>query len=76
MNIFPSFLLLDRVSGRRHAPAAFFPWGLTSGTHCVGGWVGLRAGLNTEARRKIFFLSRESNLDRPVVQPIVRNYTD
>jgi hypothetical protein len=37
-----------------------------------GAWVGLRAGLNTEARGKILFLCRGSNLDRPVVQPVAR----
>jgi hypothetical protein len=44
---------LDGVSGQRHAPAAFTPWGRTPDTHWIGGWVGLRAGLDTEARGKI-----------------------
>jgi hypothetical protein len=48
----------------------------TSGTHCKGGWVGPRAGLDTEARGKSFRLCRGSNLDRPVVQPVARHYTD
>jgi hypothetical protein len=39
------------VRGQRHAPAR--PGKRTPGTHCTGGWVGLRAGLDTEARRKI-----------------------
>jgi hypothetical protein len=26
----------------------------TTGAHCIGGWVGLRAGQDTEARGKIF----------------------
>jgi hypothetical protein len=41
------------VSGQRHAPAALYPLGKDPGTHWTGGWVGPRAGLDTEARRKI-----------------------
>jgi hypothetical protein len=33
---------------------AFTPGERTPGTHCTGGWVGLRAGLDTQARGKIF----------------------
>jgi hypothetical protein len=39
------------VSGQRHAPAALYP--RTAGTHCTGGWLGPRAGLDTEVRGKI-----------------------
>jgi hypothetical protein len=38
------------VNGQRHAPAAIYPRGKTPGSHCTGGWVGPRAGLDTEAR--------------------------
>jgi len=38
--------------------------------------VGPRAGLDTEARGKILCPCRGSNLDRPVVQPVVRHYTN
>jgi hypothetical protein len=41
------------VSGQRHVPAALYPGERTPGTHCTGSWVGLRAGLETEARGKI-----------------------
>jgi hypothetical protein len=41
------------VSGQRHAPAALYPREKDPGTHCTGGWVGPRAGLNAGARRKI-----------------------
>jgi hypothetical protein len=51
------------------------PWGRTPGTHWTGGWVGPRAGLDTEAAGKILCPRRESNPDRPVVQPVVRNCT-
>jgi hypothetical protein len=41
------------VSGQRHAPFTLYPGVTTPGTHCTGGWVGPRAGLDTEARGKI-----------------------
>jgi hypothetical protein len=37
------------VSGQHHTPAAPCPGERTPGTHWTGGWVGLRAGLDTEA---------------------------
>jgi hypothetical protein len=40
------------VSGQRHAPAALYPRGKDPGTHCTRGWVGPRAGLDTEAKGK------------------------
>jgi hypothetical protein len=43
---------------------------------CTGVWVGPRAGLDTEARGRILCTCRGSNPDRPVVQPVVRHYTD
>ena len=36
---------LDGVSGQRHVPVALSP-GERPGTHCTGGWVGHRAGLD------------------------------
>jgi hypothetical protein len=47
----------------------------TPGTHCAGGWVGPRAGLEKEARVKILCPCRGSNPDLPVVQPVVKHYT-
>jgi hypothetical protein len=44
-----------------------------SGTHWVGGWVGLRDFMGTEARGKILSLYRHRI---PVVQSVVRHYTD
>jgi hypothetical protein len=38
----------------------------TPGTHCTGGWVGSRAGLDAGARRKIICFCRGSNPGRPV----------
>jgi hypothetical protein len=63
------------VSGQRHAPAALCPGERTPGTHCTGGWVDLRAGLDTEARGKIICPRQGSTPDRQVVQPVVRHYT-
>jgi hypothetical protein len=64
------------VSGQRHAPAAFCPGERTPGTQCTGGWVDLEAGLDTEDRGTIICLCRGWNTDRPVVQSVVRHYTD
>jgi hypothetical protein len=50
------------VSGKRHAPAALCPGERTPGTHCTGGWVGPRAGLDTEAREKILCLCGDRTL--------------
>jgi hypothetical protein len=63
------------VSGQRHTPSEPYPRGRPIGTHWTGGWVGLRAGLDTEDRGKIICPCRGSNPDCPVVQPIVRHYT-
>jgi hypothetical protein len=64
--------VLDGVSGHRHAPIAHCPRERTSGTHCIGGWLGLRTDLNTEAKGKTLCLFRGSNAGRPVC----RHYTD
>jgi hypothetical protein len=64
---------LGGVSDRRHAPVALYPGERTPGTHCTGGWVGRRAGLDTEARGKMFCLCRGRT---PVIQSVVRRYND
>jgi hypothetical protein len=53
----------------------FSPGERIPSTHCTGGWVGPRACLNTEARGKILS-PLPASLDRPVVQPVARHYTD
>jgi hypothetical protein len=53
----------------------FTPRERAPGTHCTRGWVGPRAGLDTEDRGKILCPCRGSNPDRPFVQPVVRHYT-
>ena len=46
------------VGGQRHAPAAL-PSAKRPGTHCIGGWVGARAGLDgcgkSRPHRDFFF---------------------
>jgi hypothetical protein len=64
------------VSGQRYAPAALYPGVKTPSTHCTRGWVGRKAGLDTDARGQILCFCRESNLDRLVVHPVARHYTD
>jgi hypothetical protein len=53
----------------------FSPGKRTPGTHCTGGWVGPRAGLDKETKGKILCPCQGSSPDRPVVQPVVRHYT-
>jgi hypothetical protein len=64
------------VSGQRHAAAALTPGESTPDTHWTGGWVGPRAGLDTEATGKILCLCPESNQDRLVVQSVARHCTE
>jgi hypothetical protein len=63
------------VNGQRHDTSALYPRGRDPGTHCTGGWVGPRAGLDTEDRGKFLCPCRGSNPDRLVVQPVARHYT-
>ena len=50
-----------RVGGQLHSPVALPP-GKRPGTHCVGGWVGPRAGLDGCGKSR---LHRDSIPDRP-----------
>jgi hypothetical protein len=54
------------VSGQHHAPAALYPRGKDPRYHWTGGWVGPRAGLDAQARRRILCLRWGSNPGRPV----------
>jgi hypothetical protein len=38
------------VNGQLHAPVALLPGKKILATHCIGGWVGPRAGLDTVVR--------------------------
>ena len=61
---------LDGECGQLHALAALYPRG-RSVTHCVGGWVGLRAGLNGCGKP-----CRHWEFDPRTVQPVASLYTD
>jgi hypothetical protein len=61
------------VNGERHAPAALYPPGENPGTHWIRGWMGLRAGLDTEAREKSFTSTGDWT---PIVQSVVRHATE
>jgi hypothetical protein len=58
---------LHGVSGQHHAPAALYPLDRAHGTHWIGGWVGLRAGLNAETTGKILCLCQRLTPPPPVV---------
>jgi hypothetical protein len=61
------------VPGTRYpVPGTRYP---VPGTHWIGGWVGLRAGLDAGARIKILCPCRGSNLDHLIVQSVVRHFT-
>jgi hypothetical protein len=49
-------------------PGRFTPRETAPGTHCVGGWMGPRAGLGVMEKRKFACLCRESNPDSSVYQ--------
>ena len=44
---------LEGARGQRHAPAAFYPRERT-GTHCAGGWVGPRAGMDGYGKSRLY----------------------
>jgi hypothetical protein len=66
---------LDGGEWSASRPAELYPRERTPGTHCTGGSVGPRAGLDTEPRGKILCLCRRSNLDHSVLQSVVKHYT-
>jgi hypothetical protein len=53
------------VSGQCHAPAELYPQERTSGINWIGGWLGLRDGLDTEPREQILCLCLGWNPGRP-----------
>ena len=58
------------VGGQSNAPAALPP-GRRPGTHCIGGWVGPRAGLDGCGKSL-----PPLGLDPRTVQPVASRYTD
>jgi hypothetical protein len=69
-----SFLtsVLEGMSGQRHTTAPLYRWDTAPVTHWIGGWVGFRAGLDTEARGKYFSSTGDH---APVAQSEARRYT-
>jgi hypothetical protein len=57
------------VGGQRHAPAALPP-GKKPDTHCMGGWVGRRAGLDRCVKSRL-----PPVFDPQTVQPVASRYT-
>jgi hypothetical protein len=54
-------------------PGRLLSPGRDPGTHWIGGWVDLRAGLDTESREQSFTSDGD---ETPVVQSAIRHYTD
>ena len=61
---------LEGVRGQRHAPAGLYPRE-RPGTHCTGGWVGPRAGLDRCGKSR-----PPPGFDPRTVQPVASRYTD
>jgi hypothetical protein len=55
IHLFLSSTLVE-LKGRLHAPAALPSVKKAPGTHLMGGWVGLRVGLDDVERRKFLIL--------------------
>ena len=58
------------VGSQRHAPAALYPRE-RPGTHCIGGWVGPRAGLDECGNSH-----PPPGFDPRTVQPVASCYTN
>jgi hypothetical protein len=58
------------------APASLYPQKRAPDTHWIGSWVGPRAGLDAESKRRILSPRQESNPDHPIILPVASCYTD
>ena len=58
------------VDGQRHTPAALPP-GKSPDTHCIGGWVGPRAGLEECGQSRL-----PPGFDPQTVQSVASRHTD
>jgi hypothetical protein len=61
---------VEGVRGQRHALAILYPQE-RPGTHCTGGWVGPRAGLDKHGKPR-----PPPEFDPRTVQPVANHYTD
>jgi hypothetical protein len=64
---------LDGVNCQRHAPTALYLRVWTSGTHWIGGLVGIRVVWIQMLEEKFFAYARDRT---PVVQSVIKNCTD
>jgi hypothetical protein len=62
---------LDGGEWSASRPGRFTPKERAPGTHWIGGWVGLRAGLDAVVKGKIPSPSRESNPRTPIIQTFI-----
>jgi hypothetical protein len=70
---YSSYSFLASAVGQRHASAILYPRERTPGIRWIGGWVGLRAGLDTGARGKFLCLCQGYNPGHLVCS---QHYTD
>jgi hypothetical protein len=64
------------VTGQLHALAALLLGKEPPSIHWIGGWMGLRAGLDMVSKSKIPSPYWDSNPDHPIIQVIVSCYTN
>jgi len=62
-------MALEGMRDQRHAPAALYPRE-RPGTHCTGGWVGPRAGLDRRGKSR-----HAPGFDPRTVLPVASRYT-
>jgi hypothetical protein len=67
---------LDGGEWSASRPGRFIPRERAPFTHWIGGWVGLRAGLDAVAKRKIPSPRRELNPRTPILRSVAQRYTD
>jgi len=61
------------VGGQRHTPGDLSPPRERSGTQYIGGWMGLRAGLDRCGKSRP--LPTPTGFDRRTVKPVASRYT-
>jgi hypothetical protein len=62
--------VIDGGEWSASCPCCFIPRKSAPNSHCIGGWVGLRAGLEA-VKRKIFCPCQELNPELWAIQPVV-----
>jgi hypothetical protein len=67
-------LALDGGEWSASCSSHFTPGEIAPRTHCVGDWMGPRAGLDSVEKRKVSLTSAGNQT--PAVQPVTHRYTD